>query len=344
MFIIKVSTLLLSGLSVVGAHTVQYRRAETGLNAQMKTTGRYFGTFADTKYLDDEPYAKILGNLQEHGSITPGNSMKWESTEKSRGSFTFETADSIVKFAEEHGQKIRGHTLVWYSQLPQWVKNIQTKDTILEVMNNHITKQMAHWKGGNVWQWDVVNEPFDDSGNYRESVFYNLLGKDFIATAFKTARKVDPAAKLYLNEYNNESGAKGDAFYNLAKELVESGVPIDGVGIQGHYILGKIPTSLQKSMQALADLGLDVAITELDIRIENPTTESKLQQQADDFEYVTKACLAISKCVGITSSAFTDKYSWVPTTFEGFDNANPWNKSLEKKPAYYGISKAISSV
>ena len=188
-----------------------------------------------------------------------------------------------------------------------------------------------------------------------------MLGKDFIATAFRTAKKVDPAAKLYLNEYSkylesiywdflhipspdNESGAKGDAFYNLAKELVKSGVPIDGVGIQRHYILRAVPTTLQKRMKALGDLGLDAAITELHIRIANPTTEAKLQQQAKDFEYVTKACLAVSKCVGITSSTFTDKYSWVPMTFEGFDNANPWNKSLEKKPAYHAISKAISSV
>ncbi|KFZ11255.1 hypothetical protein V502_07646 [Pseudogymnoascus sp. VKM F-4520 (FW-2644)] len=178
----------------------------------------------------------------------------------------------------------------------------------------------------------------------QRNVFVSISLKIRVRVRFRTARKVDPAAKLYLNEYNNESGAKGDAFYNLAKELVKSGVPIDGVGIQGHYILGSVPTTLQKRMKALGDLGLDVAITELDIRIANPTTEAKLQQQAKDFEDVTKACLAVSKCVGITSSTFTDKYSWVPTTFEGFDNANPWNKNLEKKPAYHAISKAISSI
>ncbi|KAL4898784.1 endo-1,4-beta-xylanase [Aspergillus ambiguus] len=308
----------------------------------MQSTGRYFGTFSDPKYLTDNTYTAILGNISEFGSITPGNSMKWDTTEPSSNSFSFDTADQIVNFAAQHNQTIRGHTLVWYSQLPQWVSDITDKDELLSVMNNHITSEISHYKGKNVGHWDVVNEPFDDSGQYRDSVFYNLLGVDYIATAFRTARAADPTAKLYLNEYNNDYGVKADAFYSLAKNLTDSGVPIDGVGIQGHHILGSITTGFQSRMQDLADLGLEVAITELDIRIKSPTTEDDLEQQAKDYAYVTDACLAVDGCVGVTVASFTDKYSWVPTTFEGYDDACPWDKHLQKKPAYTGISDAIA--
>ncbi|KAJ0417987.1 endo-1,4-beta-xylanase [Aspergillus carlsbadensis] len=316
-------------------------RAISGLNARMQATGRYFGTFSDAKYLTDTTYTGILGNISEFASITPGNSMKWETTEPSKGSFSFTTADQIVDYAVDTGKWVRGHTLVWYSQLPSWVEAITDKDEILSVMNNHITTQVTHYKGKGVKHWDVVNEPFEDSGEYRDNVFYNLLGVDYIATAFKTARAADPDAKLYLNEYNNDYGVKANAFYELAKNLKDAGVPIDGVGIQGHYILGGITTGLQNRMQALADLGLEVSITELDIRIPSPTTDAKLEQQAEDYAYVTAACLAVDGCVGITVASFTDKYSWVPTTFPGYDDALPWDKNLQKKPAYYGISDTI---
>ncbi|KAL2862922.1 endo-1,4-beta-xylanase [Aspergillus lucknowensis] len=308
----------------------------------MQSTGRYFGTFSDSRYLSDTAYTGILSNTSEFGSITPGNSMKWDTTEPSSGSFSFETADQIVDFASQHNQTVRGHTLVWYSQLPDWVSTITDKDELLQVMNNHITTEITHFQGTSVTHWDVVNEPFEDSGEYRDSVFYNLLGVDYIATAFRTAREASPDAKLYLNEYNNDYGAKADAFYDLAKSLVDEGVPINGVGIQGHYILGQITTELQTRLQALADLGLEVAITELDIRIESPTTEEDLEQQAADYAYVTEACLAVEGCVGVTVASFTDKYSWVPTTFEGYDDACPWDKELQKKPAYTGISDAIA--
>ncbi|PGG97323.1 hypothetical protein AJ79_09255 [Helicocarpus griseus UAMH5409] len=337
---------LLSGVLTAFAsptpNNVLLARQEPGLHAKMQAKGKYFGTFSDTKYLTDTAYTDVAGDANEFGAVTPGNSMKWDSTEPSKGDFSFTTPDGIVEFAAEHGQFVRGHTLVWHSQLPQWVKDIDSEDEIREVMNNHITTVMAHYEGKNVEHWDVVNEPFDDSGEYRDSVFYNLLGKDFIATAFRTAREASADAKLYLNEYNNDFAGKGDSFYTLAQELKAADVPIDGVGIQGHYIVGGVPSGLQNRMQGLADLGLDVAITELDIRIESPTDDAKLEQQAKDFEFVTNACLAVERCVGITVSAMTDKYSWVPDTFPGYDDANLFDKNLEKKPAYERVSEALN--
>lgn len=204
-----------------------------------------------------------------------------------------------------------------------------------------------------------MSKPFEDNGQYRNSIFYQLLGKDYIAESFRIARSVNPNAELYLNEYStytrcsncfvqlliwrttdNDNGVKADAFYTLARELKNAGL-IDGVGIQGHYILGGIPGGLQTRMKALSDLGLDVSITELDIRIPNPTTAAKLTQQANDFAIVTKACMAVPRCVGITVASFTDKYSWIPGTFPGYDNGHQWDKNLAKKPAYTSTLNAI---
>ncbi|EAU82931.1 xylanase glycosyl hydrolase family 10 [Coprinopsis cinerea okayama7 len=303
---------------------------------------QYFGTAIDYVAINDTAYMKKSGDRWEFDTITPSNSMKWETIQPEQGVWNFGPADELVAFAKKNRQAVRGHTCLWHSQLAPWVEagNFDS-ETLHEIIHEHCYKLVSHYKG-DVFHWDVVNEAFLDDGTFRPTVFYNTTGTTYFDTVFKAARAADPKAKLYINDYNLEGlSPKSDAVYELVKDLKSRGIPIDGVGVQGHLILGQIPTTIRENFQRFADLGVDVAITELDIRMDLPVTREKLAQQKKDYEAVVSACKAVKRCVGITIWDWTDKYSWVPGWFEGEGAALPWDEDFKKKPAYYGIVEGL---
>jgi endo-1,4-beta-xylanase len=306
--------------------------ADATLGQLAAAQGRYFGSATDNPELGDAPYVQIL--TSEFGQLTPGNAQKWETVEPSQGQFNYGPADTVVDLARSNGLTVRGHTLVWHSQLPGWVSNVPAAQ-LLGVMRNHIADEVAHFRG-RVMHWDVVNEAFEENGTRRQSVFQQRIGDGYIAEAFRAARAADPDVKLYYNDYNIEGiNAKSDAVYNLVRSLRQQGVPIDGVGMQAHLILGQVPSTLQQNIQRFADLGVDVALTELDIRMRLPRDAAKDRQQAADYGAVTRACMAVSRCVGITLWDYTDKYSWIPSFFPGEGAALPWDEALARKPVVY---------
>lgn len=275
-------------------------RAST-LGAQAAQSGRYFGTAVAAGKLGDGTYTGILD--REFNSVTAENEMKWDATERSRGSFTFGPADQIVNRATARGQRVRGHTLVWHSQLPSWVSSITDANTLRSVMNNHITTVANRYKG-RIHSWDVVNEAFADggSGQHRPSVFQNLLGNGFIEQAFRTARSADPAAKLCYNDYNIEdwNAAKTQGVYRMVRDFKARGVPIDCVGLQAHFGAGGPPASFRTTLSSFAALGVDVQITELDIA-QAPTAA---------YANTVRACMNVSRCTGITVWGIRDSDSW----------------------------------
>ncbi|KOG19428.1 endo-1,4-beta-xylanase [Streptomyces viridochromogenes] len=324
-------------LLTLGATPAQ--AADPPLRDLAAAKGKVMGTAVTGSKLTGT-YGDIAG--REFNALTPGNAMKWGSVEPTRGTFNWAEADQIVAFAEAHGQQVRGHTLVWHSQNPSWLTNGSwTPAQLGQLMNDHIATEVGRYKG-RLATWDVVNEPFNEDGTYRQTLWYNGLGADYIAQALTAARAADPSAKLYINDYNVEGvNAKSTALYNLVKSLKERGVPIDGVGLQAHLILGQVPSTLQQNIQRFADLGVDVAITELDIRMQLPSDSAKLTQQAADYKAVMNACLAVSRCVGVTVWGFTDSDSWIPSTFPGQGAATPYDENYAPKPAYRAIAESL---
>ncbi|KAH9851366.1 endo-beta-1,4-glucanase [Lenzites betulinus] len=308
-----------------------------GLDAVAKQAGKlYLGTATDNNELTNTQYTAILNAPQMFGQITAENSMKWDATEPQQGVFTFTQGDQIANLATSQGKLLRGHNCVWHQQLPNWVTagNFNAQQ-LTAIVQNHCSTVVSHYKGR---VWDVVNEPLNDDGSFRQDVFFNTLGSGYIATALRAAKAADPNAKVYINDFNIEgTGAKATAMKNLVKTLKSQGVPIDGIGLQSHFIVGEVPTTLVQNMQEFTALGVEVAITELDIRMTLPETAALLQQQKNDFQTVISACRQVQGCVGVTLWDFTDKFSFVPSTFPGQGAATPWDQNLVKKPAFDGV-------
>jgi endo-1,4-beta-xylanase len=283
--------------------------------------------------LSDEGYAQAAGRL--FASVTPENEMKWLSTEPEPGGFSFGDADEIVAFAREHHQRVRGHALVWHLQLPAWVTGSRTE------LRRHIEGVAGHLRG-RVAQWDVVNEALADEGGLRDTPFLRAIGDGYIAQAFLIAHRVDPDARLAYNDYGAESPEtpKGRALYQLVRALTGQGVPIDVVGFQTHADLRPIP-GFERQLRRIAALGVDVELTEVDVRLPAGASRADLDAQAVAYRRIVSACRAVARCRAITFWGLDDADSWIPEFFPGTGNALLLDAALRPKPAYTAVREAL---
>nr|1E0V_A Chain A, Endo-1,4-beta-xylanase A [Streptomyces lividans] len=301
--------------------------AESTLGAAAAQSGRYFGTAIASGRLSDSTYTSIAG--REFNMVTAENEMKIDATEPQRGQFNFSSADRVYNWAVQNGKQVRGHTLAWHSQQPGWMQSL-SGSALRQAMIDHINGVMAHYKG-KIVQWDVVNEAFaDGSSGARRDSNLQRSGNDWIEVAFRTARAADPSAKLCYNDYNveNWTWAKTQAMYNMVRDFKQRGVPIDCVGFQSHFNSGSpYNSNFRTTLQNFAALGVDVAITELDIQ----------GAPASTYANVTNDCLAVSRCLGITVWGVRDSDSWrseqTPLLF---------NNDGSKKAAYTAVLDALN--
>lgn len=221
-------------------------------------------------------------------------------------------------------------------------------------MDHHIKTLVHHW-APDCYAWDVVNEALEEDGSYRKSIFYNVTGPDYIPIAFELANKYIheagyPDTQLFYNDYNIEyPGPKSDGALKLVKDLQARGVRIDALGLQSHFSVGDSPTREEQMavMESAAELDIDVAITELDIRfarIEEGATSNATAQtlQGEAYNDAVGACAQVERCIGITMSDFTDRYSWTESAFPGSGAQSPWDKQIEVKPVVFqGIVDAL---
>ncbi|EGD46997.1 glycoside hydrolase family 10 [Ruminiclostridium papyrosolvens DSM 2782] len=280
----------------------------------------------------------------EFNIVTAENCMKWSDLEPSQNNFTWTEGDRLVNWAKANNYTVHGHTFVWYNQTPNWVQNLNA-NAMEAAMNNHIDKVMAHYKG-KIPIWDVANECFEDNGTYRNSFWYRVMGKSYIEKAFIRARAADPSVKLIYNDYNLEyTGPKSNAAYEMLKDFKSRGIPVDGIGFQMHldiqYAIDY--NDFAKNMQRFADLGLEIYITEMDVRVSSNTNSAELDKQASYYKNIIEKCMAQPAVKAIQFWGFTDKYSWVPGTFQGRDNALLFDKNYNPKSAYYAVQAALAT-
>ncbi len=309
---------------------------QAGLAAAAQASGRYFGVAIWGSRLSDPTYVTIA--RREFDMVTPENEMKFDAVEPRQNAFNFAAADRIVAWAEQNGQRVHGYNLLWHSGLPAWLVNLQGA-ALRSAMLNHVEKVAAHFQG-KIAHWDVVSEAFDERGLRRNSIFQRT-GDDWIEAALRAARAADPAAKLCYDDYSIEdwSAAKTQAVYAMVRDFKARGVPIDCVSIEGHFTGGiRVPSSLATTLASFAALGVDVALTQLDVTNADPA----------QYAAAVTACMSVPRCVGMTVWGVRDVDSWrsseSPLLFDAAGNAKPAYQAvlgaLGPAPDTYGLTVA----
>ena len=324
--------------------------ARAALAAPLRTSATAKGLFVGaavnmTPFRNEPIYTETL--RREFNLLVGENAFKFDAVHPARTTFNFTDSDALVAFAQANGMAIRGHTLVWHNQLPSWLTGgTFTRDEVIAIMRDHIMTVVGRYRG-KILAWDVVNEALEDgSGQPRTSSFwFQRIGPEYIAMAFQFAHEADPDALLYYNDFEAEgAGAKSDGVFSLVSGLVNQGVPIDGVGWQTHKVNPfRITTANQANAQRLAALGLEVSITEMDIRIALPSDAQELQQQALGYGDAVTFCLTEPNCAAVVTWGFTDKFSWIPGVFSGFGDGLIFDMSYQAKPAYTAMQTILEA-
>jgi len=228
----------------------------------------------------------------QYNSVTPENQMKMKQIHPREHVWNWEPADKIVRFARENHMKVRGHALVWYQNMPEWMLNHNgkpvTRDILFQKIREHIRGMIGRY-GAHVYCWDVVNEAISDSPKevYRpKDSLYAIAGEDYVEMAFRFAREADPGAKLFYNDYRFSDPIKRKKIYDLLKRLLEKGTPIDGVGMQSHYTPGEVTREyLQETIDMFSGLGLKIQVTELDVSVYNYRDKKSMDADKTDEKY-----------------------------------------------------------
>lgn len=260
-------------------------------------------------------------------SITPENELKFHIVHPAEDIYDFSSADALVNYAVENRMFVRGHTLIWHESTPKWVfykdGRQVSREILLERMKEHISTVVGRYKE-NIYCWDVINEAIDDNEDifYRNSKWKEIIGEEYIEYAFRYAHEANPGAELYLNDYNACINHKCDKIYTLTKHLLDKGVPIHGIGLQGHYNIN-FPSveSIKEGIEKLALLGLKIQITEMDISLfgyedrrddlMEPSAEM-LEKQAEAYGKIFELFRNYKDVItGVTIWGVADDYTWL---------------------------------
>jgi endo-1,4-beta-xylanase len=345
--------------SVVLAVAITSVCCAQSLRQEAENNGVLIGTAVRPSQLSEPVYASTLA--REFSMVEAEDAMKWAILRPDRATYDFRQGDEVVRFAQAHQMKVRGHCLVWGRYNPDWLTQGHfTSRHLSRLLHEHIATVMEHY-AGQVFTWDVVNEALDENGEVRDSLWYNRpgigssrKGTAYIEQVFRWARMADPHASLFYNEAEGEGlNRKSAAIYTMVKDFKRRGVPIDGVGLQMHIptLVGDIRgviADISANIARLTALGLQVHITELDVSLPLNSNglprPDDLARQADVYRGIVRTCLNSAGCTAIQTWGFTDKYSWIGSHSRGSrGQALPFDRTYQPKPAYRAILEELSA-
>jgi endo-1,4-beta-xylanase len=351
---IRCAVALLALAAVAAA--VRPANEEPSLREQADRLGLLVGAAVDPKHFSEPAYSNTLA--REFNMLEPENVMKWAFTEPARGRFQFASGDEVVAFAEAHRMKVRGHNLLWATHNPAWLSEGHfTPSALRKIMHRHIERVAGHY-AGKVFGWDVVNEAFGAQGELRRSIWYDqpgigLAGRGtaYIERAFRWTRQADPKALLFYNDYGAEGiNPKSNAIYAMVKDFKQRGVPIDGVGLQAHVMLGAELSSVDANITRLARLGLQVHFTEMDVALPirtdgEPSDSTALAEQAELYGHMAAVCATKPGCTAFQTWGLTDRYSWIPgSTHHKMGAGLLFDAGYRPKMAYRAVLDAFATV
>jgi endo-1,4-beta-xylanase len=366
------NTFLIAGIALLASctaskiNTVTQEPSSSNNIASLKDVFKKdfgIGTAMNTPQIEERD-PKVNAFIKEQfNMVTPENIMKAEELHPQWDVYNFTLADKLVEYGKKNNIKINAHALIWHSQLPAFARRIQDVDSFKTFFKNHINTVATRYEG-KVFSWDVVNEALNEDGTMRKSIFLSKMGDDFVTEAFRLAQAATPTAELYYNDYNNEQPQKRAGCLALVKKVKDAGVRIDGVGIQGHWHVGKVPfKEIEESILQYSALGLKVMFTELDIEVlprnfsgadvsqrmkEDPSLnpyvnglpDSVQQQLASDYEQLFKLFLKHKdKITRVTFWGVHDGQSWLNGwPVRGRTNYPLlFDRQLQPKPAFYSV-------
>ncbi len=333
---------------------------ETNESAGLREVAPFpVGGAANVRFLNrDSTLTAFHG--QHFSSITATNDMKMYAISPEPDTFVWEHADAMLAYADANDQRLFGHALIWHSGTPPWVSELAADPVALDsFMQHYITTYVGRYRG-QVDGWDVVNEAMETVGGaYRETMWYNALGKDYLAKAFTYAHAADPDAVLFYNDFNIERDtAKLHGVLRMIEDLQAQGVPISGLGFQMHLRMDIPDETIAYCLKRGAETGLQIHLSEVDIifnkhddtqgggvQLYDEVTEEMLAEQGEKYYRLAKMYREIvppAQQYGITFWGFSDRYSWINGFFKLKDWPTILDRDLQPKPAYYGFRRALT--
>ena len=329
------------------------------LSKRAATNNILYGAAVQQKFLASDPLFRR--HFEEECSIlVPVQALKWERLRPSIDAFDFSDGDWLADFSSERGMALRGHTLVWHRALPDWFQKSVNPLNAEQILTDHIQTVVSHY-AGKVHSWDVVNEaisPRDGrSDGLRESPWLRMLGTNYIDLAFRTAAAADPKARLVYNDYgleydNTAQNRKRDAVLALLEHLVSAGVPIHALGIQAHLLRVDARFSAEKLrffLKAVASLGLEIMITELDVTDTTFSKEASVrdEQVADVYWEYLSVVLQEAAVKTVLTWGLSDRYTWLKKESKRTDGEItrplPLDHNMDRKPAWYAIADSFDN-